>query len=196
MIERGRVDPALRKERLSMNLANRITVVRVLFIPLFLVLLLHVPAPAGPLWALVIYIAASCTDKLDGWVARKYNLVTTFGKFLDPLADKLLVLSALICLTWYDRCSPYISILILMRELVVTSFRIVAMGSGVELAADGWGKAKTFVQNVAVYLALLGMVWQPAALPAGALLWVSSALTIYSGYRYLANNWECIGDNW
>ena len=68
------------------------------------------------------YILASSTDKLDGWVARKYNLVTTFGKFLDPLADKLLVLSALICLTWYGRCSPYISILVLMRELVVTSF--------------------------------------------------------------------------
>ena len=146
-----------------MNLANKITVARMLLIPLFLVLLLHVPAPAGPLWALVLYILASSTDKLDGWVARKYNLVTTFGKFLDPLADKLLVLSALICLTWYGRCSPYISILVLMRELVVTSFRIVAMGNGLELAADGWGKAKTFVQNVAVYLTLLGMAAGRAA---------------------------------
>ena len=179
-----------------MNLANRITVARMLLIPLFLVPLLHVPAPAGPLWALVLYILASSTDKLDGWGARKYNLVTTCGKFLDPLADKLLVLSALICLTWYGRCSPYISILVLMRELVVTSFRIVAMGSGLELAADGWGKAKTFVQNVAVYLTLLGMVWEPAELPGEVLLWASAVLTIYSGYRYLSNNWECIGHNW
>ena len=83
-----------------------------------------------------------------------------------------------------------------MRELVVTSFRIVAMGSGLELAADGWGKAKTFVQNVAVYLTLLGMVWEPAELPGEVLLWASAVLTIYSGYRYLSNNWECIGHNW
>ena len=179
-----------------MNLANRITVVRMLLIPLFLVLLLHVDAPNGPLWAMAVYLAASCTDKLDGWVARKWNLVTTFGKFLDPLADKLLVLSALVCLTWMHLCSPYVCILILTRELVVTSFRIVAMGSGLELAADGWGKAKTFVQNVAIYLVLLGIVWKDAAKPGELLLWLAALLTVYSGYRYLAKNWNCIGDNW
>ncbi|MBQ3077017.1 MAG: CDP-diacylglycerol--glycerol-3-phosphate 3-phosphatidyltransferase [Clostridia bacterium] len=183
-----------------MNLANKITVVRMLFIPAFLVLMLHVPAPTGPLWAFVIYLVASLTDKLDGYIARKYNLITTFGKFLDPLADKLLVTSALVCLTWYGRCSPYVTVLILARELVVTSFRIVAMGSGLELAADGWGKAKTLLQNIAIYVALVAM-GLPNLLPfltqAGSLLlWAAAVLTVYSGYRYLANNWSCIGTSW
>ncbi|NLT58923.1 MAG: CDP-diacylglycerol--glycerol-3-phosphate 3-phosphatidyltransferase [Clostridiales bacterium] len=179
-----------------MNLANKITTVRVLLIPVFAVLLLQGSPPAGPLWATGCFLLASSTDKLDGVVARKYNMITTFGKFLDPLADKLLLTSAILCLTHLRLCSPYIGIVILSRELIVTSFRIVAMGKNVVLAADGWGKAKTFVQNLSVALVLGGMVFEPLARPGQWSLWLAAALTVYSGWHYLYANWSCIGDDW
>ena len=179
-----------------MNIANKITIARILMIPLFVVLLLHGRGTLSPLWAALVFVTASSTDKLDGMIARKFDMITTFGKFLDPLADKLLVVSAIICLTYLGICSPYVGIIITARELIVTAFRAVAMGQGVVLAADNWGKAKTFVQNVAVSVVLGSLVWPELELMGFWLLWAAAVITIYSGYRYLATHWHLIGDDW
>ncbi|HWQ50797.1 MAG TPA: CDP-diacylglycerol--glycerol-3-phosphate 3-phosphatidyltransferase [Terriglobales bacterium] len=176
-----------------MNLPNQITVVRMLLVPVFTVVLMEVAPPAGPLAALAIFAVAAATDKLDGVIARSRGLITTFGKFLDPLADKLLVIAALFCLTAMGRCSPYLGVLIVARELIVTSFRIVAMGSGVELAADRWGKYKTLLQVTSICAILLGLVYEPAAFLGQLLLIAATAMTLFSGWHYLHANWACIG---
>lgn len=179
-----------------MNIANRITITRILMIPLFVVVLLHGGSKWSPLWAALVFVAASSTDSIDGMIARKYNMITTFGKFVDPLADKLLVTSAIICLVYLGACSPYVGIIITARELVVTAFRAVAMGQGVVLAADKWGKVKMVVQDIAVSVVLAGMVWPELEKPGFWLMWAAAAITIYSGYNYLHTHWNLIGDDW
>lgn len=127
-----------------MNLPNKLTTFRVILIPFFVFFLL---APYfegyGNYIALVIFIVASLTDFLDGKIARKYNLVTNFGKFMDPLADKLLVCSALICLIALDRIPAWIVIVIISREFIISGFRLIAADNGVVIAASYWGKFKT-----------------------------------------------------
>ena len=178
-----------------MNLPNQITVARMLLVPVFTVSLMEVSPPRGTIAALVIFILAASTDKLDGTIARERGLVTTFGKFLDPLADKLLVIAALVCLISLGRCSPYVGILIIARELIVTSFRIVAMGAGVTLAADNYGKYKTFLQFTSICALLLGLFYEPAMLPGQILLYAACFMTLFSGWNYLKVNWACIGND-
>jgi len=138
-----------------MNLPNKLTVFRVILIPVFLSFYLLEQIPNNYLWALVVFAVAALTDTLDGIIARKYGLVTDFGKLMDPLADKLLVVSALVCILQGSAVSILCLILIISREFLVTSIRLLAAGKGTVIAADLWGKLKTIVQMVWICLVLL-----------------------------------------
>lgn len=169
-----------------MNLPNKLTMFRVILIPFFIVFLLVPLTPYDKWIALAIFIIASLTDLLDGKIARKYNLVTNFGKFMDPLADKLLVCSALICLIELDKIPSWMVIVIIAREFIISGFRLVASDNGVVIAASYWGKFKTTFQMVAVCLliadiAALSVVTQ-------IILWIAVVLTVVSLIDYLIKN--------
>ena len=136
-----------------MNLPNKLTILRMIMIPVFLVVL-YIPGlgMAGNIAAAAIFILASITDFLDGKIARKYNLVTNFGKFMDPLADKLLVCSALIALVDFDKVAAWIVIIIIAREFIISGFRLIAADNGVVIAASYWGKFKTTFQMIMIIL--------------------------------------------
>ena len=125
-----------------MNLPNKLTLMRVILIPVYLVLW-HLEFPGNNYAALAVFVVASLTDFLDGYIARKYDLVTDFGKFMDPLADKLLVCSALICLIELRQLPAWMVIVIISREFIISGFRLVASDNGVVIAASYWGKFKT-----------------------------------------------------
>ncbi|MFR5049849.1 MAG: CDP-diacylglycerol--glycerol-3-phosphate 3-phosphatidyltransferase [Ruminococcus bicirculans (ex Wegman et al. 2014)] len=127
-----------------MNLPNKLTVLRVILIPFFLLFVLLFKIPHHMVFALIVFAAASITDWFDGKIARKHNLVTTFGKFLDPLADKLLVMTALICFTFERWIDPVAVVLILAREFMVTGLRLVVASEGVVVAAGIWGNSNGF----------------------------------------------------
>lgn len=176
-----------------MNAANAITLARIALIPVFMVFALC-PIPNGHIWAAVVFIVAALSDAVDGKVARKYDLVTTTGKFLDPLADKLLIVAALLCFVELGLTQAYLAMIIIARELVITSFRIVAMGKGTVMAADLWGKIKTTAQMIAVITMLLEPFVLTPLLPGTngmigqALMWIATALTLYSGFNYIYKN--------
>ena len=169
-----------------MNLPNKLTMFRVILIPFFIVFLLASLTPYDKWIALTIFIIASLTDLLDGKIARKYNLVTNFGKFMDPLADKLLVCSALICLIELDKIPSWMVIVIIAREFIISGFRLVASDNGVVIAASYWGKFKTTFQMVAVCL----LIADVAALTVVTqiILWIAVALTVVSLIDYLIKN--------
>lgn len=169
-----------------MNLPNKLTIFRVILIPFFIVFLL-IPITSYDKWiALTIFILASLTDLLDGKIARKYNMVTNFGKFMDPLADKLLVCSALICLIELHKIPAWMVILIIAREFIISGFRLVASDNGVVIAASYWGKFKTTFQMVAVCLLIADI---PAlSLVTGIVLWIAVILTVVSLIDYLIKN--------
>lgn len=136
--------------------------------------------------ALIIFIVASLTDMLDGQIARRYHLVTNFGKFMDPLADKLLVCSALICFVELRQISAVVVIIIIAREFVISGFRLVAADAGVVIAASWWGKLKTVSQMIAVILMIIHL--QPLIFITRAMVIVMTALTVISLIDYLAKN--------
>lgn len=139
-----------------MNLPNKLTMFRVILIPFFVFFLLtDVLEATGDILALVIFIVASLTDMLDGKIARKYNLVTNFGKFMDPLADKLLVCSAMICLIEMKQLAAWIVIIIIAREFIISGFRLIAAEHQIVIAASMWGKFKTTFQMVMIILLIL-----------------------------------------
>ncbi|MDO5410266.1 MAG: CDP-diacylglycerol--glycerol-3-phosphate 3-phosphatidyltransferase [Lachnospiraceae bacterium] len=172
-----------------MNLPNKLTITRVLLIPFFVFfLLVPVAGDASRYIALVIFIAASLTDLADGKIARKYNLVTNFGKFMDPLADKLLVCSALICFTEMGLLPAWMVIVIISREFIISGFRLVASDNGVVIAASYWGKFKTTSQMIMIVLLI-------AQIPGGifdileqAFIYIALILTIVSLIDYLVKN--------
>ena len=169
-----------------MNLPNKLTIFRVILIPFFIVFLLVRITPVDKWIALAIFIIASLTDLLDGKIARKYNLVTNFGKFMDPLADKLLVCSALICLIELERIPSWMVIVIIAREFIISGFRLVASDNGVVIAASYWGKFKTTFQMVAVCLLIADI---PALyLLTRIVLWIAVILTVVSLVDYLIKN--------
>lgn len=169
-----------------MNLPNKLTIFRVILIPFF-VLFLLVPVTAYDKWiALAIFIIASLTDFLDGHIARKYDLVTNFGKFMDPLADKLLVCSALICLIELNRIPSWIVIVIIAREFIISGFRLVASDNGVVIAASYWGKFKTTFQIVMICLMIADL--SPLRFVTQAVMWIALALTVISLADYLIKN--------
>ncbi len=161
-----------------MNLPNILTMVRILLIPVFLIVFFSNFTYADQ-FSCFIFIAASVTDFFDGHLARKHNLVTNFGKIMDPLADKLLVLSALIALTVEARLPIWIVIIILARELGITSLRAISAGEGIIVAAGPWGKLKTVVQMIGIIMLLLSI---PFALP---VMYVAVLLTIISAVDYI-----------
>ena len=177
-----------------MNLPNKLTVVRAALVPFFMFFLLTDIVPYSPVWALVIFIAASVTDALDGHIARSRNLVTNFGKFLDPLADKVLVLSALICFIETGHAGAVPVIIIAAREFMVSGLRLVTAGEGVVVAAGIWGKLKTAFTMAAIVLILLLNCFfgtDPSdyelwlTVTEQSLIWISAALTVISGGVYL-----------
>lgn len=171
-----------------MNLPNKLTVLRVLMIPFFVLFALADVVPGYSNYiAVAIFVIASLTDLLDGKLARKYNLVTDFGKFMDPLADKLLVCSALICLVSMERLPAWIVIVIISREFIISGFRLVASDNGVVIAASYWGKFKTTFQMLMIIVLFLdlGGVFD---LIGEILIWAALILTVVSLVDYLVKN--------
>ena len=169
-----------------MNLPNKLTIFRVILIPFFIIALLVPGIPAGNWIALAIFIVASLTDLLDGKIARKYNLVTNFGKFMDPLADKLLVCSALICLVELSRIPSWMVVIIIAREFTISGFRLIAADNGVVIAASYWGKFKTTFQMIAVCLMIANI--PGLSLLTTAITWIAVILTVVSLVDYLVKN--------
>lgn len=186
----------------KMNLPNKLTVLRMAMVPFFVVFLLLSEDYEYFKWiALGLFAVASLTDMLDGKIARKYNLVTNFGKFMDPLADKLLVCSALIGLTALGMIPAWMTIIIIAREFIISGFRLIAAEQGIVIAAGYWGKLKTVCQMVMICVMLVivnpqGFVTDSVVngaydvifLIANILLWISVALTIISLIDYLVKN--------
>lgn len=171
-----------------MNLPNKLTVLRVIMIPFFVVFMLFDISGAPDKWiALAIFCVASFTDLLDGKIARKYNLVTNFGKFMDPLADKLLVCTAMICLVSMNKLNVIVVIIIIAREFIISGFRLVASDSGIVIAASYWGKFKT-VSQMAMIIVLIADLGGVFAVIGTVLVWVSLILTIISLIDYVAKN--------
>lgn len=175
-----------------MNLPNKLTVLRVLMIPFFVVFMLMDIVPGMDKWiALAIFAIASLTDLLDGKIARKYNLVTNFGKFMDPLADKLLVSSAMICLVEMGRLPAWIVIIIISREFIISGFRLVASDSGIVIAASYWGKFKTVFQMVMIIVMIMDLGSSFVMLE-NILIYVALILTVVSLIDYIAKNKEVL----
>lgn len=176
-----------------MNLPNKLTMLRVIMIPFFIVFLLVPITPYDKWIALAIFIIASLTDLLDGKIARKYNLVTNFGKFMDPLADKLLVCSALICLIELNKIPAWMVIIIIAREFIISGFRLVASDNGVVIAASYWGKFKTTFQMIAVCLLIADI--EAINLLTQVILWIAVILTVVSLIDYLVKNKDVMKEN-
>ena len=172
-----------------MNLPNKLTVLRVILVPFFVLFLLGADyiGPFSPYIALIIFIVASLTDMLDGKIARKYNLITNFGKFMDPLADKLLVCSALICFVDMHRMPTWVVLIIIAREFIISGFRLIAAENGVVIAANYWGKFKTTAQMIMIILLILNYDGIFHILARG-FVWISLALTIISLLTYIMEN--------
>lgn len=171
---------------MKMNIANQLTILRIILIPFFIYFLL-----AGNMWlAAPLFIIASLTDFLDGFLARKYNLVTNFGKLMDPLADKLLVTSALVGFVELGKLSSWVVIIILSREFIVSIFRAIAASEGVVIAASWWGKSKTISQMVMVILLLINNIpftWINFPMDR-IFIYIATILTIISGADYIIKN--------
>ena len=180
-----------------MNLPNKLTMMRVILVPFFLLFLLIDGIPLHGLWALIIFAAASITDALDGHIARSRGLITDFGKFLDPVADKVLVFAALIAFTELGYASSVAVVIMMAREFLVSSMRMVAASKGKVIAAGKSGKVKTAVTMVSIVVILLimalgdfGLTAASFALPvvSNILIWICGILTVYSGAEYLIKN--------
>lgn len=187
------------------NLPNKITLARIALIPVFMIIMLvpfqwgglHIgdeSIPVAHLAGAVLFIIASTTDWVDGYYARKLNLVTNFGKFLDPLADKLLVSAALITLVQFDLAPAWMVIVIISREFAVTGLRLVLAGTGEVVAANMLGKIKTWAQIIAVAALLLhNLPFELVSFPFGDIaLWVAVLFTVISGWDYFAKNWDAL----
>ena len=170
-----------------MNVPNTLTVLRVIMIPFFVLFMLGDITSVDKYIALGIFIAASLTDTLDGYLARKNNQVTNFGKFMDPLADKLLVCAAMICLMDLDRLPSWIVIIIISREFIISGFRLVAADNDIVIAASYWGKFKT-VSQMFMLILLIADLGGAFNMIAQVLIWVSLVLTIVSLIDYIAKN--------
>ncbi|MBR5156580.1 MAG: CDP-diacylglycerol--glycerol-3-phosphate 3-phosphatidyltransferase [Clostridia bacterium] len=168
-----------------MNTPNKLTILRVVLIPFFMLFAMYNIVPFSWLIALAIFIIAFFTDMLDGHLARKNNEVTDFGKIMDPLADKLLVTAALVCLTEKGIVSSWVTVIILAREFIVSGIRIAAAAEGKVIAASIWGKVKTIWQFIALSIALL--IFKPVLI-VDIVVWIAAVLTIISGADYIIKN--------
>ncbi len=176
-----------------MNLPNKLTVLRMIMIVPFVVFMLTDIAGDLSKWiALALFVVASLTDLLDGHIARKYNLVTNFGKFMDPLADKLLVCAAMICLVETGKIPSWVVIIIISREFIISGFRLIASDNGIVIAASYWGKFKTVFQMIMIVL----MIADIAAIHivTQIVMWIALILTVVSLIDYLKKNWHVMGE--
>ena len=174
-----------------MNLPNKLTMARVIMIPFFVIFMLTGWGGEASKWiSLAIFIVASLTDLLDGHIARKHNLVTNFGKFMDPLADKLLVCSALIALVDLNKIAAWIVIIIIAREFIISGFRLVASDNGVVIAASYWGKFKTTFQMLMIIYLVVDLQFAYANVVGMVLVYVALALTVISLVDYIAKNYK------
>ena len=183
-----------------MNLPNKLTLLRIAMIPFF-VILAKLPGFGMQIAAVAVYVVACVTDALDGRIARSRNLITNFGKFMDPIADKLLVMSAMIVLTAQHRMPDWVCILMLAREFLVSGFRLVAVENGRVIAAGPLGKLKTVFQMVSTIalMLLVPVTGEPPLGPvpaaiANVLMYIAMALTVVSGADYIIRNRDCISD--
>lgn len=180
-----------------MNLPNKLTVLRICMIPFFLFFLMtdFLGENVSNYIALAIFAAASLTDMLDGKIARRYNLVTNFGKFLDPLADKLLVNSALICFIELGKISSIIVFIIIARDFIISGFRLVASGKGIVIAAGWLGKIKTVVQMIMIIVLLLNLPGDIFRVVEQVLIWAALILTVVSLADYLIKNKDVLKED-
>lgn len=191
-----------------MNLPNKITISRILLIPLFIIILSYpfnwgewqvgvIALPVSHFIAGLIFSIAALTDWLDGYLARKLNLITNMGKFLDPLADKLLVSAAFILLVQLDLAPAWIVIIIISREFAITGFRLVAAGEGLVLAASQMGKLKTASQIIAIILLMFhNLPFSYFNIPADTfMLYVALIFTVWSGIEYFIKNWNVLRES-
>lgn len=195
-----------------MNLPNKLTVMRIILVP-FMVASMLIEFPFHYLVAGLIFGAASLTDYFDGKIARERNLITNFGKFADPIADKILVVSALVCFLAKGLCDPIIILIVLFREFVVTSIRLSAASNGTVVAANMWGKVKTVTQMIAIIAVFVFQValevnavfpYMPQLavqmmeniffIAGEVLMWISVVFTVISGLIYVLDNKEAIAD--
>ncbi|MFT4144062.1 MAG: CDP-diacylglycerol--glycerol-3-phosphate 3-phosphatidyltransferase [Mobilitalea sp.] len=171
-----------------MNLPNKITLFRVAMIPIFLVFMLIPEIPYNRVIAAVIFLIAALSDFLDGYIARKNNLITNFGKFMDPLADKLLVCSALICFVELKQVAAWIAIIIIAREFIISGFRLIASDNGVVIAASWWGKIKTNVQMVMSVMLIINLDYSVINVLEEISIYLSVILTVVSLLDYMIKN--------
>ncbi len=165
----------------ALNLPNILTLLRILLVPVLVVVLLGETAN-GDLWAAIVFALASATDAMDGYLARARNAITTFGKLMDPIADKLLIIAALVALVSQDRLAAWVAMVIIARELTVTVTRMQATQHGVIIASNWWGKAKTIVQVAAIFFLIAA--GHPSPVWVDALVYGAVAITIVSGVDY------------
>lgn len=177
-----------------MNVPNRLTILRVIMIPIFVVVMLWGPALYKDYIAGGVFILACLTDFLDGYLARKYNQITVFGKFMDPLADKLLVCSALLCLMCQTNSElpPWAVIIIISREFIINGFRFVAAQNGITIAASWWGKVKTFVQMIMSLLLIFNFSYPVFRIIDLVFIYASVVLTVISLVDYIYKNREVL----
>lgn len=176
-----------------MNLPNKLTLLRVVMVPFFVLVLLARPfGEASDRAALAIFVLASLTDLADGRIARKYHLITNFGKFMDPLADKLLVCSGMICLISLGRIPSWVVCIIVAREFVISGFRLIAAEQGNVIAASYWGKFKTVFQMIMVILMIANV--EALQLVTTAVMWIATALTVISLADYVYRNRQVLRD--
>lgn len=178
-----------------MNIANKLTVLRIIMVPFFMLfLMLDITNPVYITIALVLFIVASLTDTLDGQLARRYNMITDFGKLMDPLADKMLTTAAFLGLMSFGRASAWAVMIILTREFIVSGIRLVAAGDGKVIAASIWGKLKTVFQMVAIIASILllypAVPEETAVLITSVLIWLSAGVTLVSGADYVVKNFD------
>ena len=178
-----------------MNLPNKLTILRVILIPFFVFFLISPFFDGyGNYIALAIFIIASLTDMADGKIARKYNLVTNFGKFMDPLADKLLVCSAMICLVDLKLIPEWVVLIIIAREFIISGFRLVASDNGIVIAASYWGKFKTNFQMFMIIMLIIDLGTSTAVMIENILIVIATALTIISLVDYLVKNKQVLSE--
>ena len=179
----------------NMNLPNKITIARIFMIPVFVVFMFVPQLEYGRYIAAAIFILAAITDAIDGYLARKHNLITNFGKFMDPLADKLLVSSALICFVALELIPAWIVIIIISREFIISGFRLIASDSGIVIAASWWGKLKTNVQIIMSVLLIVNLEYTFFNILEQIFIYAALLLTIISLAEYMIKNRNVLKDN-
>ena len=176
-----------------MNTPNKLTIARMILVPFFVLFILTGwGGDANRYICLAIFVVASITDWFDGHLARKYNLITNFGKFMDPLADKLLVCSALICFVELDKLPAWMVIIIIAREFIISGFRLIASDNGVVIAASYWGKFKTTFQMVMICLMIAN--FPQLQILTDIIMWIALILTVVSLIDYLVKNKDVMKD--